>query len=126
MLESHFSMTAVVWTEALLQTELGCEHRPGNIRDNSQVGATNLLRNVMPEIEIITPLDKIFFHVFLNISIVTLHCYLCDMSGLLEVDLKIFITYMYSTLQKCGKHSQANCHHSHTQSKFPFYFNKPS
>ena len=57
----------------------------------------------MPEIEIITPLDKILFHVFFNISIVTLHCYLCDMSRLLEVDLKIFRIYMYLALQKCDR-----------------------
>ena len=95
MLESHFSMTAVLLTESLLEIWLHCQHCFGNIRDNLQFGATNLLRNLMPKIKIITPLHEVLFHIFLNISIVTLHCYLCDMSGLLEVDLKIFIIYMY-------------------------------
>ena len=93
-----------------------------NFRDPSQFKITNLLRHMMPEIEIITPLDKILFHVFLSISIMTLHCYLCDMSKLLEVDLNIFWIYMLSSLQKCDRHPQANWPRSYMKKKnFLFY-----
>ena len=77
---------------------------------------------MMPEIEIITPLDKILFDIFLSISIMTLHCYLCDMSKLLEVDLNIFWVYMLRSMQKCDRDPQANWHRSHIQKIFSFYF----